>query len=127
MSKDDASVTLNVSKEIIDAHVRAAVAQVLAKDPTQLVRAVIDAALTEKDRNSYSGRTIWEDSVSKMIREVATATCREWLEEQRPVIAKAVRDRLGKDKQKVVDAVSTKFTDTLLCNFSVSLDFGDAR
>lgn len=122
----ESAVTMQVSKDIIDAHVKAAVASVLNKDPEALVRAVVDAAMNERDRNSYSSDpTIWGKQVNQMIREVAKATFNEWLDEQKPVIAKMVRAKLTeRNGKKTIDDIVEKLT-AALGRFQVSVHLGD--
>ena len=116
----DPQVSITVSKEIIDAHVKAAVITALNKDPEALVRAVVNAAMNEKDR-SYSNFTIWDTQVNSMIREVAKATFDEWLNEMKPTIAKEVRARLaGKNGRKTIDDIVEKMA-TALSGFTVSI------
>lgn len=90
-----AEVKIHVSEDIIKAHVQAAVASVLAKDPAKLVEAVVSAAMNQK-RDSYDRTTIWEQKVNEMIRKVADDTFQAWIDEQRPSIEKAVRAQLAK-------------------------------
>ncbi len=117
----DSQVSITVSKEVIDAHVKAAVVAALNKDPEALVRAVVQAAMNQKDRNSYSSSTIWDDQVNAMIREVAKATFDEWLTEMKPTIAKEVRSRLaGKNGKATIDQIVDKLT-TELNGFQVSI------
>ncbi len=91
----DAEVKIQISQDIIKAHVQAAVASVLTKDPEALVKAVVDAAMTERV-NSYDRTTIWEKKVNEKIRKVADGIFEAWLEEQKPAIEKAVRSQLAK-------------------------------
>ena len=117
----DAQVAITVSREVIDAHVKAAVMSALNKDPEALIRAVVNAAMNQKDRNSYSQNTIWDDQVNAMIREVAKATFDEWLNEMKPTIAKEVRARLaGKNGRKTIDDIVEKMS-TALAGFQVSI------
>lgn len=92
---DETKLLMTVPKDVIESQVRAAVAQVLAKDPERLVKVVVDAAMHEK-KNSYDRTTIWEDNVNKMIRGVADAVLAAWIEEQKPNIESAIRAQLNK-------------------------------
>lgn len=117
----DSQVSITVSKEVIDAHVKAAVVSALNKDPEALVRAVVQAAMNQKDRNSYSSNTIWDDQVNSMIRAVAKETFDEWLTEMKPTIAKEVRSRLAeKNGKATIDQIVDKLT-TALNGFQVSI------
>lgn len=121
----DAQVVVNVSKDIIDAHVKAAVAQTLSKDPSALIKAVVDAAMKQRAPNSYSSDPpIWDQQVNAMIREVAKQTFDEWLNEMKPVIAKEVRARLaGKNGKQTIDDIVNKLS-TALQRFEVSIFIG---
>jgi predicted component of type VI protein secretion system len=118
----DSQVSITVSKEVIDAHVKAAVVAALNKDPEALVKAVVNAAMNQKDRNSYSSDgSIWDQQVNAMIREVAKATFDEWLAEMKPMIAREVRQRLaGKNGKKTIDDIVEKLS-TALGGFQVSI------
>jgi hypothetical protein len=119
----DQAVTLNLSNEVIDAHVRAAVAQVLNRDPEGLVRAVVDAALAQKRPGAYSSEPpIWQEQVNAMIREVAEATWKEWIDEQRPKIQAAIRARLDSRQKKDLIAKVCDRLDGALGNFRVRID-----
>lgn len=126
MSASDTQVVFNVPKEIIDAQVKAAVVTALNRDPTGLVRAVVDAAMREKDSRGYSSDpTIWDKEVNAMIREVAKATFNEWLNEMKPVIAKEVRSRLTqKNGRATVDDIVNKLTGAL-GKFQVNIHVGE--
>ena len=117
----DQQVVLNVSKDIIDAHVRAAVASVLGRDPEVLIRAVVDQAMKQKT-NGYGNTTVWEETVNTMIRDVASETFKTWFEEQRPNIERAVRARLdGKDRKDLIAKVSERLVGCL-GTFRVRID-----
>lgn len=116
----DSQVSITVSKEVIDAHVKAAVVSALNKDPEALVRAVVHAAMNQKSSN-YPNHCIWDEQVSAMIREVAKGTFDEWLNEMKPIIAKEVRQRLaGKNGKATIDDIVGKLS-TALGNFQVSI------
>lgn len=121
---EDTKLLMTIPKDVIEAQVRAAVAVALSKDPEALVRAVVNAAMDQKDNRGYSGKTIWEEKTNEMIREVAHEAFRGWLEEQRPKIQKAVLARL-KSTGDVVEKIAAKFADKLQSNFSVSVHFKD--
>lgn len=122
----DSQVQINVSKDVIDAHVRAAVANVLNRDPEALVRAVVDAALSQKRPGAYSNDPpIWQEKVNEMIREVASATWTAWIDEQRPKIEAAVRARLdSKQKKDLISKVCDRL-EAAIGTFRIRLDVGD--
>jgi hypothetical protein len=106
------------------AQVQAAVVEALARDPEELVQAVVDMALSEK-RNSYDRATIWQTQVHKMIRDAAQEAFREWLVEQRPLVAKAVRGKLESRRgvffkrvlDGLLDAMTRDVTFTVAVNY----------
>jgi hypothetical protein len=121
----DAQVVVNVSKEIIDAHVKAAVASALGRDPSALIKAVVDAAMRQPDSNSYGRQTVWESEVNKMILAVAQQTFNEWLEEMKPTIAKEVRSRLaGKNGTATINDIVEKLAGALK-TFKVNVHIGE--
>lgn len=113
MSNSNA-VMINVSEDIIKAHVQAAVQQVLNRDPERLVKAVVDAAMSQK-RNGYSNeKTIWEEQLNEAIRAVAQETFREWIESVKPAVAKMVRERFeGPKGKETIKTIVDKMTAAL--------------
>ena len=122
---NDTQIMMKVPEEVITAQVQAAVAMVLNKDPERLVAAVVEAAMNQK-RDSYNRTTIWEDKLNEMIREIANACAKEWLDEQRPKIRAACMKRLG-EKSKLVDTIADKLVSTLTTSIGVHLTFRDER
>lgn len=123
----DAQVVVNVSKDIIDAHVKAAIAAALSKDPGELVRAVVDMAMRKPSERNYGRTTVWEDRVTDMIHEVAKGVFDQWLEELKPTIAKEVRQRLaGKNGRATIDGIVEQLTSSLE-RFQVSVYLKDVR
>ena len=119
----DAEVKIQISQDIIKAHVQAAVASVLAKDPEALVKAVVDAAMNEKT-NSYDRTTIWEKKVNELIRKVADGVFEAWLNEQKPAIEKAVRTQLSKKStcQDIAASIVQK-----MCRVHVDIALTDGK
>lgn len=130
----DQQILMTVPKEVIDANVKAAVVNALNKDPQALVRAVVDAALAQKDNRSYGSKTIWEDKVDEMILNVATETFNEWLNEQKPLIASTVRARLENKfstkgrhgSNPIIDEIVNQLTASL-ANFRLDVRFFKAE
>lgn len=119
----DGKIVMQVPQDIIDAHVRAAVAAVLSRDPAKLVEAVVDAAINQKN-NSYDRTTLFEQQINKMIRDEGVAVFQLWLEEQKPKIRAAVLARL-KQKEKFIDGIADKLVSSLQSNFHVSVSVTD--
>ena len=105
MAKRNASVCATIPEDLItEAIERQMVAAMGNKD--DLVNAVVRAALTEKDRNSYDKETIFGKRLKEMIRSSAQAAFQEWLDKQGAKIAAAVKKQL--------DAKSGTFVDDLV-------------
>lgn len=121
MSNEQA-VVMNVPKDVIETHIKLAVAQVLARDPETLIRACVDAVLTKKSDN-YHSRTVLETTLEKLIKETAERSAQEWITEQGPKIRDAVRQRLNKDKaaliQKLVDGLGDQLKSNIRVNISI--------
>lgn len=120
---DDTKLLMTVPRDIIDAQIRAAVAQALAVNPERMVRAVVDMALSRK-RNEYDSRPMWEAAMDDMIRDVAKEEFKAWCEAQRPAIAKAIREKLGGNAKGLVDKIATKLADGLQ-NVHLSVSWPD--
>lgn len=106
----DTQIMMKVPEEVITAQVKAAVASVLNKDPERLVRAVVDAAMAQK-KDHYDKRSLWEEELNTMIRAVAREEFVAFLAEQRPGIAKLVREKLGGSKSKILDDLVGRVVD----------------
>ena len=119
----DTKIEFNLPKEIIDAHVRAAVVSTLNKNGEELVRQVVEHAFAEKERGYSTDLTIWQRATNKAIRDCATEAFNEWLAEMTPIVRKAVKDRLsGFDKKRTVDSIVEQLQ-AYLGNFSVEVTF----
>lgn len=116
------SITLpaEITRDIVNAQIKAAVVSALAKDPAQLVSAVVDAAMKQKPERGYSSDPpIWDTMVNEMIREAAKSAFKEWLEENADMIKVKVRERLTKEKTKFID----KIVDSLVSSAKSSFYF----
>lgn len=110
----DSQILLKVPQEVIDAQVRAAVAAALGRDPAKLVQAVVDAALNEKDSRGYSSKTIFQEQVAALVRQVAIQEFQAFLESKRPEIAARIRKALGESAESLVDKLAAKCADGVL-------------
>lgn len=128
MSNTSVSVSLpaEITRDIVQAHIRAAVVAALAKDPEKLVAAVVDAAMKEKDRNNYSSDPpIWDRMVNEMIREAAKEAFKEWLAENADLIKRKVRERLSKEKSKFINNMVGALVDAMKTGFYFSVQLKD--
>ena len=118
---DEQAVVMKVPDELIQTHIKLAVAQILARDPERLIRACVDSVLAKKDTNNYRDKTIIDTMLEKLIVETANASAKEWMEEQGPEIRKAVKARLSKDKAALIQRLCDGFADSCVKNLHVSV------
>jgi ribosomal protein S20 len=94
MANEQQPVVMNVSNEILQGFVRAAVMDALPPQVrTQIVEQIVKQALFTK-ADSYGSRTLFEKAVGEALLEEAKAQCKEYLDEMRPVIAKRIREEI---------------------------------
>ena len=115
-----AEITMQVPKEIISAHVAAAVMEALGKDPDALIKAVVDEAMRTK-KNSYESDTIFLSGVKELIRQEANTVFKDWLEQKRPIIQKAILTRLKREEAGFINTVADKLVDGMASSFYVSV------
>jgi len=125
MANDEQAVVMNVPKDVIETHIKLAVSQVLARDPERLIRACVDAVLTQKDRNNYRDKTILDTMLEKLIIDTANLAAVEWIREQGPMIREAVRARLTKDRAAFIKKLCDAIGDNLQKNVHVSVSLTD--
>jgi hypothetical protein len=106
-------------KNAVQSEIRLKIAKALSEDPEKLVRHVVEVALTEK--KGYGSGSIFADSVNKMIREAAREEFRIWLDENRGLIRKAIKDRMKKSGDEFVEDVAEKLVSALSTKFYVSI------
>jgi hypothetical protein len=94
-------VNLDVS-EIVNARIRAEVAEALGKDPAALINAVVDAALRVK-KNSYDSETVFQKAINEMIAKAAEDAFGVWLKENEAIIEAAILRKM-RDKPKLFTA-----------------------
>ena len=94
-SSDDLSIKLpkGAIEGVVNAHIHAAVFEALGKDPDRLIAAVVSKAMSAK-KDHYNRTTIFEDTISQEIRDVALEEFKRWLEENRPKIRDQIRAKL---------------------------------
>ena len=79
----------------VDLALREAIAKELGRDPDALVKAVVEAALKEGGTGSYNSRgSLFKLALDKIITEEATARVGQILEEERPRIVEALRNKI---------------------------------
>lgn len=124
------SVSVNlpseITRDLVNAQIKAAVVAALARDPEKLVAAVVDAAMKEKSRNGYvSDPPIWDSMVNEMIRDAAKDAFKQWLDENSAMIARKVRERLAKEKTKFIERIVQNLVDSAKTGFYFSVHLKD--
>lgn len=115
---------VEIPKDVITSIVKAQVITALGKSE-QLIAGVVTAALEQKTDRYSSSPTIFEDQVSKMIREVAVESFQEWLKENREKIRSEMRRQLTAQKGKLLTDLVEGFSSQLATIYpSVKLNFG---
>jgi hypothetical protein len=105
--------------KLIEGQIKVAAAEVLSKHSPELIRRLVDHALARKRDNAYSSeRSIFEETVQKMIIDEATAACKEWLDEQRPLIRKLVYEAIKRKD----NGLAQKIAEQLVTGLSKSLN-----
>lgn len=115
---------VEIPKDVITSIVKAQVITALGKSE-QLIAGVVTAALEQKTDRYSSSPTIFEDQVSKMIREVAVESFQEWLKENREKIRLEMRRQLTAQKGKLLTDLVEGFSSKLATIYpNVKLNFG---
>ena len=114
----DSELTVKLDPSMVTAYIQTAMVTALGKDPEALVRAVVDAAMTVK-RNYGEHKTVFQEAMDMMIREVARDAFKEWLEGKKTIIRQAIENRLKEGGDKFVADVSEKLVAALSENFYV--------
>lgn len=115
-----------ITRDIVNAQIKAAVVSALAKDPEKLVSAVVTAAMQEKERGSYSSDApIWDKMVNEMIRESAKDAFKEWLAENAEMIKREVRKRLVREKTQFINKIIDSLTNAAKSDFYFQVNVKD--
>lgn len=128
MSGNTVSITLpsEITKDIVNAQIKAAVVTALAKDPEKLVTAVVDAAMKQKPERGYSSDPpIWDTMVNEMIRDAAKIAFKEWLDENAEMIKRKVRERMNREKSAFIAKTVDALTDSFKSSFYFSVQLKD--
>lgn len=106
-------------KLLVDTEIRKSIALALGENAEGLIKAVVAAAMTAKP-DSYSRETIFQKRINEMIRDAATEEFKAWLDRNKKVIKKAVRERLEAERG-ALDGVADKVIDALASSFVISV------
>lgn len=106
MANEQQPVVMNLSKEVLDGVVKAAVIQALPEQARlRMVEAVVSAALNTKSDRNYGRDTIFEQAIKDALTEEARRQCDEYLNEMRPMMTKRIREEIKRRNfaDKIVD------------------------
>lgn len=109
---------------LINAQIKAAVADVLAKNSDTFIAKLVDAALAEPAKNDYHDkRPLIDKAIAEGLREAAMAAAKGWLDEQKPKIAEMVRRRLDGDKKSIIASIMDQLVGGFQRGVSVNVWF----
>lgn len=107
MAAQEQPVVMNLSNEVLQAFVQAAVMKALPEDTRlRMVESVVNHALTVK-ADGYSRETVFEKALREAMTQEAQAQCKAYLDEMRPEIAKRIREQIKRRNyaDKIVDSL----------------------
>lgn len=114
-------------EQLVQKHIRLAVAEALRGKTDYLVGRLVDEALRKPHKDSYSSskQTIIEKATDDMICAAASEAANEWLAEQKPKIKALVAQKLGSATKGLVASVAEQLTMKLATGFEVNVWFKD--
>ncbi len=118
---------IEIPTTLIEDTIRAEmVRQIGGENKDRLIEAVVRTAMTQKEDNYSSTPTYFQQHVNEMIEGIAKEIFKEWIEQNRAAISKALLAFLNANKQKRL----TEFAENLAKNINkfgiyVSLSFKD--
>lgn len=102
-----AEIGIHVPQQMIEDLVRAAVVRELGGQK-ELIEGIVNAALTMK-KDSYSNKTLFQETVTTMIQKVAKEAVSEWVDANKDRIKAAFQKHLnsrdGQAMKKLVDGM----------------------
>ena len=114
-----AELNVKLDNNIVETYIRKAIAEALSKDPSELVKIVVDEAMNAKS-NSYSRKSLFQESVENMIRNTAKEYFKEWLNQHKILIKDAIDKRLSKEKSDFVESIANQIINGLSKSFYVT-------
>lgn len=106
--------------EVVDARIRQGVTEALGKDPETMVRAVVDAALSEKP-GSYGRETFLQAAVKDLIQKAAQDSLRQWVVENQELIRARVAERIAGKKADLPDRIADSVIEALQKSVTVAV------
>lgn len=136
-AKDEAAVMMTLPQNIIDATVQAAIANVLKERGDQFIEECVKQVLSKPAKDGYRDKTrrvngrevpvTWfGDLLERAITGVCEEAAKEWLEEERGAIKKAMRAQLGRTRKDVIAKIADTIIDGMSePSVSLRMRFGD--
>ena len=114
------SIPADMIKDIVTKTVALEVAKAIGEGDKgqRFIEACVKAAI-EAPVDNYNRESKFHQQVKAMIGELAQEVVREVIAEHRPQIKKLIKDRMGKDAGKWVEAVANNLSDSVTSSFSV--------
>jgi len=104
----------------VDIAIRSALAEVLGRDPDALVKAVVNAALTERARDGYGSKgTLFAKAIDSLVQDEAKAAVSDIIESQRDRIRAVLVDRLTRELDP--GKLAGTYADALIAAISASM------
>lgn len=140
MSNDnEAAVMMKLPQNIIDATVQAAIANVLKERGDQFIEECVKQVLAQPAIDGYykrpktrkvNGREVpvtwFGELLEKSVTDVCKEAAKEWLEDERAAIKKAMRARLGRTRKEVIAKIADTIIDGMSDpHVSLSMRFGE--
>lgn len=112
-------------KAIVEQQIQLAVAEALSKNQSVFIESVVRAALTQK-KDTYSNRTLLQDTLDAMIRKAATAALEQWVQEKLPEIQREVLRNI-RMKDGLAKQLAEQLVEAVAKNMHVSIAIKETR
>lgn len=110
---------IQIPTQLIEDTIRAELVRQMGKTE-DMVKGIVAAAMGAKKDNYSSTPTFFREQVTRMINDEAGRIFREWIEQNREGIRKALFDYLNGDKQKRLKEFAEKLANNV-CQYNVSV------
>jgi hypothetical protein len=111
-------------RQVIDAHVQAAVVSALNERGSQLIDVLVRDVLRRKRDNYNATKTILEETIEAVLVEEVKTAMKNWVEQQRPKIAAAMEQHIRKNTSAIVsqlvDSTAKQFANSYYVNVALS-------
>lgn len=123
----EGKVDIKIPDEFIQSVIATKIAESLGGKEKELVKAVVDMALTQK-KDSWSRETLLVSKIKDMIQQSAEETFKEWITGKKELIKKAVAERLKKEDgfvEKVAEKLVTGMASSFHTNVYIETKIDD--